>query len=250
MFKTVLVAIAQFVVISLFAIGEPTTHAVNPKSGDGIYSLLRRYHLDEKCDIDQFLKINKLEKNSSIHTHKKYELPVYIYKYDGKSIRSTIGIKDWDQAVRIKNYNDKLKSKGLRNKTYAESKILWVPYHELHCKDAVKTDITTSTNSNTKVNTSKIIKNTNDLFGEKYKNFKIEDQSLKNEVYYVISGHGGPDPGARCLKCPTNNGSTKATLCEDEYAYDIALRLARNLMQHGATVHVIVEDSNMAKPYH
>jgi len=244
MFKTVLVIFAQFVVISLFAIGEPTTHAVNPKNGDGIYSLLRRYSLNEKCDIDQFLKINKLEKNSAIHTHRKYELPIYIYRYDGKSIRSTIGIKDWDQAIRIKNYNDNLKTVGLRNKNYADSKILWVPYHEMHCKDIVKTDVTTSKAESTKTTSSTKINKTSDLFGKKYKDFKIEDKSLKNEVYYVISGHGGPDPGARCLKCPTSNGSKKATLCEDEYAYDIALRLARNLLQHGATVHVIVEDAN------
>jgi N-acetylmuramoyl-L-alanine amidase len=33
-------------------------------------------------------------------------------------------------------------------------------------------------------------------------------------------------------------------LCEDEYAYDVSLRLARNLTQHGAIVHMIVQDDN------
>ena len=32
-------------------------------------------------------------------------------------------------------------------------------------------------------------------------------------------------------------------LHEDEYAYDIALRLARNLMQEGAEVHIIIQDA-------
>ena len=56
-------------------------------------------------------------------------------------------------------------------------------------------------------------------------------------MYYIISGHGGPDPGAVCKECPSK-------LCEDEYAYDVSLRLARNLMQHGATVHMVVQDEN------
>ena len=35
----------------------------------------------------------------------------------------------------------------------------------------------------------------------------------------------------------------KHELHEDEYAYDIALRLARNLMQEGAEVHIIIQDA-------
>ena len=33
-------------------------------------------------------------------------------------------------------------------------------------------------------------------------------------------------------------------LCEDEYAYDVTLRLARNLIQNGATVYMITRDPN------
>jgi len=33
-------------------------------------------------------------------------------------------------------------------------------------------------------------------------------------------------------------------LCEDEYAYDVALRLARNLTQHGATVEMVIQDKD------
>ncbi|MBK8153354.1 MAG: hypothetical protein IPK61_10060 [Saprospiraceae bacterium] len=36
----------------------------------------------------------------------------------------------------------------------------------------------------------------------------------------------------------------KYTLCEDEYAYDVSLRLAKKLMEEGATVHIIVQDKN------
>ena len=73
--------------------------------------------------------------------------------------------------------------------------------------------------------------------GEKlnYKNIPILDNSLNGKVYYIVSGHGGPDPGAVCTECEED-------LCEDEYAYDVALRLARNLLQHGAIVHMIIKE--------
>ena len=76
---------------------------------------------------------------------------------------------------------------------------------------------------------------TNALFGEKYKNYEIIDNKLAGACFYVVSGHGGPDPGAVAKV----NGYE---LHEDEYAYDITLRLARNLLQHGATVHIIIQD--------
>ena len=75
------------------------------------------------------------------------------------------------------------------------------------------------------------------LFGSKYKNVKIEDTRLRNAIFYLVAGHGGPDPGAV-------GKYGNRILCEDEYAYDVTLRLARNLMQHGATVHMITRDNN------
>jgi len=73
------------------------------------------------------------------------------------------------------------------------------------------------------------------LFGEKYKNVPVIDNRLNGAVYYLVSGHGGPDPGAM-----GRYGSN--TLSEDEYAYDVTLRLARNLISHGATVYMIIQD--------
>jgi len=73
------------------------------------------------------------------------------------------------------------------------------------------------------------------LFGKKYKKVPIIDNKLNGAIYYLVSGHGGPDPGA--LGRYGNN-----ILSEDEYAYDVTLRLARNLISHGATVHIIVQD--------
>lgn len=77
----------------------------------------------------------------------------------------------------------------------------------------------------------------NPLFGKKYANVPIESTILKGAVYYLISGHGGPDPGA----VGKRNGKT---LAEDEYAYDVTLRLARSLLAQGAEVYLIIQDKN------
>ncbi len=77
----------------------------------------------------------------------------------------------------------------------------------------------------------------NPLFGEKYKTTKITSKELKGAVIYLVNGHGGPDPGASG-KYGTH------TMYEDEYAYDIVLRLGKSLISKGATVHMIIEDKN------
>lgn len=76
-----------------------------------------------------------------------------------------------------------------------------------------------------------------DFFGPKYANVEIKSNQLKGAVYYLKSGHGGPDPGAM--------GNYQGNVvCEDEYAYDVTLRLARNLIERGATVYMIIIDKN------
>ncbi|WP_420147465.1 N-acetylmuramoyl-L-alanine amidase family protein [Spirosoma sp.] len=65
----------------------------------------------------------------------------------------------------------------------------------------------------------------------------VKDHQLRGTVYYLASGHGGPDPGAI-------GHYGKHPLAEDEYAYDVTIRLARALKEHGATVYMIVRDPN------
>jgi N-acetylmuramoyl-L-alanine amidase len=74
-----------------------------------------------------------------------------------------------------------------------------------------------------------------EIFGKEYADVNIINEQLNGAVYFLISGHGGPDPGA-----VGKYGDW--LLCEDEYAYDVTLRLARNLIQHGATVYMIIRD--------
>ncbi|MDT8325589.1 MAG: N-acetylmuramoyl-L-alanine amidase, partial [Bacteroidota bacterium] len=75
------------------------------------------------------------------------------------------------------------------------------------------------------------------IFGPKYGKVTVRDRKLRGAVYYIVGGHGGPDSGARGRR-------EGRTLCEDEYAYDVALRLAHNLLSHDAKVYIITRDEN------
>ena len=60
------------------------------------------------------------------------------------------------------------------------------------------------------------------LFGKSHSSYTVSSSSLKGAVFYLVSGHGGPDPG--CI------GKYQGKeLHEDEYAYDIILRLGKEL---------------------
>ncbi|MDR1881389.1 MAG: N-acetylmuramoyl-L-alanine amidase [Prevotella sp.] len=80
-------------------------------------------------------------------------------------------------------------------------------------------------------------KHVNKLFGSKYQEYTVRSDKLKGACFYLSSGHGGPDPGAI--------GKVDGyELHEDEYAYDITLRLARALLEEGARVYMITQDPN------
>lgn len=279
---------------------------VKAQNGDGVYSLLRSYHLlDDPRNISQFYKLNKLAKNQELIIGKTYKLPILIYSYDGKTIRSSTGINDYQTAKAIDRYNAYLCSTGLKENSYKidqkiyvpkELKMLSVSFKDDLILDEVKAQFVSykKSSSNTKrtslsnktktdprkqyligsmapskvkamlvgerklsdkelkelmsrteeiasplgSNTSKKKLNI-PLFGSKYKNVLIENNTLKNQVFYIVPGHGGPDPGAIA-----KNVDGKYTICEDEYAYDVSLRLAKNLLEKGAEVYVIVQDEN------
>lgn len=73
------------------------------------------------------------------------------------------------------------------------------------------------------------------LFGKGLATYTVASDKLAGATFYLVAGHGGPDPGAMGLY-------QGRPLYEDEYAYDIILRLARELMMRGAKVHIIIQD--------
>ncbi|MCU4174943.1 N-acetylmuramoyl-L-alanine amidase family protein [Carboxylicivirga sp. N1Y90] len=84
---------------------------------------------------------------------------------------------------------------------------------------------------------SKTIELYEPLFGKEREKFPLESKELKGSAFYLVCGHGGPDPGA--IGVYGNH-----ELHEDEYAYDITLRLAKKLMENGAKVHLIIKDKD------
>ena len=80
------------------------------------------------------------------------------------------------------------------------------------------------------------VENREPLFGDELAKFTVESNELDGAVFYLVSGHGGPDPGAIGIL----DGKQ---LHEDEYAYDIILRLARCMLSKGAKVHLIIQDA-------
>ncbi len=207
---------------------------ITAKNGDGLYQVFENYHIPiNSCNLDYFYSLNNFDANDHLIIGKKYKLPIYIYYYNGESIRSTINIKDWNKAKRIQQYNREMKDKSYKVGAYEDSKELWVPYYELQCKSTNKPSNTTSTGKS-------LGKKRFYIFGKDYRDITITSHALKGCIFYIVSGHGGPDPGAICEGCDSH----KHNYCEDEYAYDVSLRLARNLIKNGATVYIITRDEN------
>ncbi|MBV6645822.1 MAG: N-acetylmuramoyl-L-alanine amidase [Cyclobacteriaceae bacterium] len=75
------------------------------------------------------------------------------------------------------------------------------------------------------------------MFGPDHERLRIVDHSLQGAIFYLVAGHGGPDPGA-VGKHPLGS------LCEDEYAYDVTLRLARWLIERDALVYFVIRDND------
>jgi N-acetylmuramoyl-L-alanine amidase len=234
-----------FLLIS-FGTSKANHLEVKLKPGDGIYSLLHRYNLyQHKCNRDAFYQLNNLKSTDYLKVSKKYKLPILLFEFNQISIRKTVDIPDFKRALRIQHYNDSLYRKGIKDADFRKDKNLWVPYHEYDCNlggssSSAKTSQSQNTSAqetSTADNSFKPYKMKVPILGKGHNEITVQDESLSGCVYYLVSGHGGPDPGAM-----THKGIH--SLCEDEYAYDVTLRLARQLLQRGAIVYVIIRDYN------
>jgi len=224
------------------------------KSGDDALDLLDRYDLaNYSCNVSQFLKINNLEDNR-LKSGSVYKIPVIVVVYNGKSIRTTLKIEDWKKAKRIEEYNKMAQRKALRPDYFIDNKRLWVPWHEINCTDSdlpktaaasigalKKEQLRDKTRPMPNVEMGGEKDRGGDrvfsIFGPSYQKTPLLNRNMKGKVFYLISGHGGPDVGAQGKRAGH-------TLCEDEYAYDVTLRLLRLLLSHGATAYMIVRDPN------
>ncbi len=195
---------------------------VSPGKSDGVYTLLKRYGLPpSKVMIARFWELNSdlVRGGEYLRLGFEYKLPVYKLYYDGASIRSSLGISDLALARRIEAYNHSLYEAGVLAAPFKKSRELLVPAYWLSESSAAAEAASFP------------------IFGPAYQSVKQKDQSLKGCVIYLDPGHGGPDPGAIGQR-------GRDRLYEDEYAYDITLRLARRLLEHGASVYMVVQDED------
>ena len=171
-----------------------------PKAGEGISSFLLRHNRSPKKYYDDFIELNKqkLGKNNVLKVGVTYVIPP-VKKSTTTSAKTTPA-----------------KNTGAKNTT----------------SEGAGTKHPSSKAKSTKIGTTI----NEPLFGKQLANVKVTSNRLAGACFYVVSGHGGPDPGAI-------GKVGRYELHEDEYAYDIALRLARNLMQEGAEVRIIIQDA-------
>ncbi|WP_420460161.1 N-acetylmuramoyl-L-alanine amidase family protein [Neolewinella sp.] len=225
------------------AAGAAEYLSVEVRRGDGVYSLLRRYELvDYACNITEFRRLNYLNPNSKLLVGRQYRLPIEVLPYDGESIRSSTRDQNWDRAVAIKAYNTRMLELGLRSRDYRQDGLLYVPYHIDNCSTIGEVSPLTVADEERPTfevpeqNTT-VAPRTFNIFGPAYAKVPLIDRTLAGRIFYIVSGHGGPDPGA----VGRRGGHM---LAEDEYAYDVALRLCRNILEHGGTPYMIVRDEN------
>lgn len=200
--------------------------------GDGVLSILRRYQLAEhSCNSAEFYRINGMEVTDLCIKGKEYKIPILLVTYNSKSICSSLKIENTEKCKAIDLYNQEVFKKKIKTKSIQQSKMIWVPYHILNC-DPKEDSQEPETENLEKVTTANY-----QIFGPNYKTVKKESNKLAGQVFYIVSGHGGPDPGAIGLR----EGNS---LCEDEYAYDVCLRLTRYLCANGGIAYMIVRDPN------
>ncbi|MEL6676785.1 MAG: N-acetylmuramoyl-L-alanine amidase [Bacteroidota bacterium] len=224
-----------------FGFGQNQYVEIQPEAGEGVYSLLRKYQINTPCNRNQFYSLNPTVKKKGLKKHKTYRLPILVYNYNGKSIRSTTGINDRPWAEKIQAYNEQMDQASFKEGDYRKDKVLWVPYAQIHCRTQEDWNLLASEGQGGGVpgqpRAGQQVRGVYPIFGAKYATVPLDGNDLRGKVYYLVGGHGGPDPGAV--------GSYRGkSLCEDEYAYDITLRLARNLLSYGATVYLITRDED------
>jgi N-acetylmuramoyl-L-alanine amidase len=213
------------------------------KVGDNITTVFKKYGVElndiNSKKLKELNKKNRFTKKDGFKIGLNYNLPIVI---------THTATKDND----ILTFNKNLEKKGLKYKV--KKTAIYIPYDIYQEKkktlnsETSKTKITKAKKEEPKEEEveepkkeeSKKDKDiestlTEKLFGKNYSKVPVTDKQLAGRVFYLDPGHGGPDPGA----IGELNGNR---ICEDEYAYDVTLRLAYDLMTHGAKVYVLVHD--------
>ncbi|MDR0926250.1 MAG: N-acetylmuramoyl-L-alanine amidase [Ignavibacteria bacterium] len=222
--------------IAYFAFGFCVADAADNVSavaqkGSGVLGLLGKYKLSKNMNnIELFQRLNSgsFDKNGGLLLGTSYQLPIRKVVFNGNNIRTTLNIKDYDLAKQIEDYNVLVENAKIKKGSFKQTKELWVPYELLMVDSAVL-------KNNEKRTESKKEQAIDYSYLKEQASSPKVDNVLSGFAFYLISGHGGPDPGA----VGKRDGND---LNEHEYAYDVTIRLAKKLKEHGADVYMIVQD--------
>ncbi|QBK63041.1 LysM peptidoglycan-binding domain-containing protein [Borrelia miyamotoi] len=226
--------------------------------GETLYSIARRYGI-----LLEDLKIwNNLSGNSIFHNQ---ELKIY-----NKSKGAIISDKDLRELLLDKSRNAKTKVKAIANISSAKSKKLDLNFSGvLDSRDAF--DISALVILDPKIPMfedngvfhywykPKKVSQPSELYSEDwysplnaykkasqlFKSFEslvqsrsVKNVKLKNKLIIIDPGHGGLDPGA--IVKARDGLNNEIFVVEDEYVYDIALRLYVYLKEYGANVELTI----------
>ena len=94
-------------------------------------TLLVKYKLnDYNCNKEQFLKLNHLKRiTDPLERNKEYTLPIWLYVFNGHSIRSSVNSQDLLLAQTLQTYNATLLHDGVRK--HVTNKVDLFLYHTI-----------------------------------------------------------------------------------------------------------------------
>ncbi|MCX7908549.1 MAG: N-acetylmuramoyl-L-alanine amidase [Ignavibacteria bacterium] len=234
-----------FLIIPKFTFSERYVEFV-AKKGDRLEKIFNLYLLPlEKSLLEDFYRLNskRTDKNYKLMVGLKYKLP--ILKVENKKINEFLEENFGEDTIsekkiQIEKYNKNLTLKGIKK----SKNEIWIPKNLIAKRNFINNLSTSNQSLNilkkkdgsaAKIKIFEDKKLFQPFYGNKTKS-KKKNNLLKNFVFYLVSGHGGPDPGAIGY-------FENKELHEDEYAYDITLRLAKHLEENGAKVFMITIDT-------
>ncbi len=193
------------------------------QQGDGIFKILRENDFSPADYFHEFVEINrnKIMENNQLIVGETYFLPLTetekqtAYKID--SLARTL-FSPTTEELQI---------------AFSDSTVI-LQEEEIEITDSIIIDDIIEIADITSVHEVKELSDFAIKHGLLYAD-TVYDNSLEGAFIYIISGHGGPDPGAIAKV-------DGITISEDEYAYDISLRIARRVEEHGGKAIMIIQD--------
>lgn len=235
-----LIIAGLFIVVQSY--GSDKSKIIVAQKGDGVYTLLRKAGLPPSKYMSEFKELNKkkLGPNDQVIAGFTYKLPGTKEPETAPLEKKTVGKRSHLRSTADREEGtSELKSSKRKESVISKHKnrdddqlSSDSEQHGRKGKKHVKKDIEAEDRSEHSIEQERIKDGVIPIKGE---DVKVKDHSLRNAIFYLGSGHGGPDPG--CVSFVNGN-----MLCEDEYAYDIIIRLYQNLREKGARVYMIVRD--------